>query len=325
MKKAGVMAFLSMNLMSAGALAAPPISDHELSRPEGVRSYLLAQPDAPAGVRLPLVILLHGHGASAAWTVGREAFGGYTTRDWLRVAEREKILLIAPQGTKGSDGKAAWNDCRGDATTNAETDDVGFISALIDKAVAEHHADPQRIYVFGTSNGGGMAYRLGIELGPRLAAIGVQSALMPAQSKCRAPTHPLPLFVMHGTADKIAPYAGGDVAHWTLRGRGTGLSVDESVAIWRRLARLPETPASYRFPHAETSKDTSATRYVWGSDPAQLQIELLRIDGGGHVHSSKTESLPWLLGKLLGEVNHDVDTSDEAWEFFRLKRAAAKE
>lgn len=314
-----------MNLFAAGAAAATAVSDHELRRPEGVRHYLLARPEADGGARLPLVILLHGHGASAAWMLGRESFGGYTARDWVRLAQRETVLLIAPQGVNGSDGKAAWNDCRADATTNAETDDVAFISALIDRAVAEHRADPQRIYVFGTSNGGGMAYRLGIELGPRLAAIGVQSALMPARSKCHAPTHPLPLFITHGTADKIAPYAGGDVGHWALRGRGTGLSVDESAAIWRRLAQLPEAATSYRFPHAEMSKDTSATKYLWGSDPARLQIALLRIDGGGHTHSSTTEKLPWLLGKLLGEVNHDVNTSDAAWEFFRDKRAALRE
>lgn len=322
MKQAAILVLMSMNLYAGGALAAPAISDHELVRPEGARHYLLAQPEAPSGTRLPVVILLHGHGSSGAWMVGREAFAGYTTKDWLRVAEREKILLIAPQGSKGSDGKAAWNDCRADATTNATTDDVGFISALIDKAVAEHHADPRRVYVFGSSNGGSMAYRLGIELGPRLAAIGVQSALMPAQSECKPPSHPLPVFLTHGTADKITPYAGGDVTHWTLRGRGTGVRVDESAAIWRRLAHLPEASVNYRFPHADASKDTVATRYLWGGDPAQLQVELLRIDGGGHTMSSKTESLPWLLGKLLGEVNHDVDTADEAWEFFRQKRSA---
>ena len=46
---------------------------------------------------------------------------------------------------------------------------------------------------------------------------------------------------------------------------------------------------------------------------------LLRIDGGGHVHASKDEELPWLLKKILGPMNHDVDTAGEAWRFFRTK------
>lgn len=54
----------------------------------------------------------------------------------------------------------------------------------------------------------------------------------------------------------------------------------------------------------------------FGADPAQLQVELLRIDGGGHTGSSRTENLPWPLRKLLGEMNHDEDTAEAAWVFF---------
>ena len=35
--------------------------------------------------------------------------------------------------------------------------------------------------------------------------------------------------------------------------------------------------------------------------------------------SSTEEELPWLLKKILGPMNHDVDTADEAWRFFRTK------
>jgi polyhydroxybutyrate depolymerase len=231
------------------------------------------------------------------------------------------VLLIAPDGIKGSDGRQAWNDCRADASANATSDDVGFIAALIDTAVNELGADPERIYVYGSSNGGGMAYRVGIELAPKVAAIGVQSALMPMQSRCRPPTHPMSVFVAHGTADQIAPYNGGKVGHWLLRDRGSGISADESVAVWRRLAGLPETPLSFRLPHLHSSDPTSATRYVWGSDPARVQIQFMRIDGGGHVHPSKAEELPWILRKIVGNMNHDVDTAEEAWNFFKDKRA----
>jgi len=312
-------------LLAAGSLnlaQASTIVDYTLLRPEGRRHYIVAEPDRLARSNRPTIILLHGHGASAAFMVGIESFGTYKAQDWIRLAERERVMLIAADGIKGSDGKQAWNDCRADATTNATSDDVGFLAALIDTAVAELGADPERIYVFGGSNGGGMAYRLGIELAPRLAAIGVQSALMPIASRCKAPTHPISVFVSHGTADGIAPYNGGKVGHWLLHGRGSGVSADESVALWRRLAGLPETPASFRLPHLQSSDPTSATRYVWGNDPARVQVELMRIDGGGHVQPSKAEELPWILRKLVGNMNHDVDTAEEAWNFFKDKRAA---
>jgi len=307
-------------LAATTAAHAAEYAEHTLARPEGERRYLVLDPGAPdASARRPVVILLHGHGEEAAAVLGRASFGGYTPRDWARLAEREHLLLIAPEGTKGSDGKLAWNDCRGDAPTNATTDDVGFIGALIDKAVASLGVDPHHVYVFGFSNGGGMAYRLAIELAPRLAAIGVQSALMPARSRCPAPARPVSMFILHGTADPIAPYAGGEVGNWLTRGRGSGLSAEETVAAWRKVDGLPDAPDAFRFPHVRADDPTSATRLLWGRDAAGVQVEFLRIDGGGHVYASKDEELPWLLKKILGPMNHDVDTADEAWRFFRTK------
>lgn len=314
-------AFL-IGLGLAGPAFAVTITDYAIARPEGARHYIVAEAEGKPKSKRPVVILLHGHGATAAMMLGLASFGGYRTQEWPRLAERENVLIIAPDGVKASDGKTAWNDCRGDATTNATTDDVGLIAALIDTALAQFNADPERIYVFGGSNGGGMAYRVGIELAPRIAAIGVQSGLMPVQSACPLPSRPLSVFISHGTADQIAPYAGGAVGHWPLQGRGSGISAEESVAVWRELAGLRETPAVYRFPHLHPNDATSATRYVWGTASTEIQIEFLRIDGGGHTEASKDGELPWLLRKLVGEMNHDVDTAEEVWDFFKSKRRA---
>ena len=315
-------------LLATGLLAeaahASTITEHVLSRPEGPRHYLVVEPDRLASRNRPVVILLHWHGANGALMVGMDSFAGYRPLDWIRMAEREHVLLIAPDGMKGSDGKTAWNDCRGDAPTNAVADDVGFIADLIGVATNELGADPERVYVFGSAGGGAMAYRLGIELAPRLAAIGVQGALMPAQSRCHRPSRPLSVFVMHGTADRIAPYEGGQVGNWLLRGRGSGIGVEESVTMWRRAAGLSELAGTYRIPHLQSSDPTYATRYIWGQDPARVQVEFMRIDGGGHAPSSKQDDLPWILRKVAGNMNHDVDTAEEAWIFFRDKRASGK-
>ncbi|MEJ7807694.1 MAG: PHB depolymerase family esterase [Telluria sp.] len=315
------LAALFTSFLGLHAASASTISSHDLQRPEGVRHFRVMRPEGLSATMRPVVILLHGHGASAAWMLGQDSFGGYRSQDWAKLAASKNVMLIAPDGIKASNGKQAWNDCRGDATTNAPSDDVAFLSALIDLAISELHADPARIYIFGTSNGAGMAYRAGIELGPRLAAIGAQSGLMAARSNCKPPTHPLPVFFTHGTADKIAPYGGGEVTAFGLTGRGSGLSVDDSIAVWRTLAGLADTPVTYRYPHLQDSDSTSATRLTWGADPTKLQIELLRIDGGGHTGSSRTENLTWLLRKLMGEMNHDEDTPEAAWRFFEPKRA----
>jgi polyhydroxybutyrate depolymerase len=316
---------LSLAALGMPALPLPAhaetVSEHVLPRPEGARRFLVFEPDG-LPERPPVVILLHGHDASARWMLGREAFGGYRSLDWVRLAQRRKVLLIAPDGVRAADGKQAWNNCRADAPTNAKTDDIAFLAALIDAAVRDFRADPARVYVFGQSNGGSMAYRAGIELAPRIAAIGVQSALMPSKSACPAPSQPLSVFVTHGTDDKIAPYAGGEVKAFGLEGRGSGIGLEASVALWRKLDGLPDAPVAMQtYQHLQPSDPTRANRMTWGDDPAGLQVELLRIDGGGHTSSSTTEDLGVLLRAFVGRMNHDVDTPEAAWTFFAPKRA----
>jgi len=312
---------LAFFLAAGQAAAFPSFSTRTMTRPEGVRHYLVDLPTHLPHEKRPTVILLHGHGASAAQIIGLKSFAGYKMDSWIRIADQEPLMLIAPDGMEGSDGKRAWNDCRADADTNAQSDDVGFIAALIDTAIKELHADPERIYVYGSSHGGAMAYRLATEIGPRLAAIGVQSAPAAVNSRCKAPMHPIPVFITHGTKDKLVPYQGGAVGSWLLHGRGTTLGVDATVARWRALDKLPDTPTVYQFPHLDRKDETAATRYVWGDDPAGLQVELLKIEGGGHTDSSTQKEAPFIVRMLLGRFNHDVDTAEEAWAFFKDKRA----
>jgi polyhydroxybutyrate depolymerase len=308
-------------LASAGHAAT--ISAADIERPEGTRHYLLATPQAPSNAPRPLVIVLHGHAASAATVFGKDRVNG-PMQQWLTIADREQVLVLAPDGVKGSDDKRGWNDCRADASTNPHTDDVGFINALIDTAVIEHHADPARVYVIGTSNGGGMAYRLGVELAPRLAALAAVAALWPANSLCPAPAQALPLMVVHGTADKITPYAGGEVGHFLLKGRGSAISVEDTLALWRRLDKVPETPSESTLPHRSDSGDTSVRRLVWGAAPHQLQIEFFKVQNGGHSEPSMAHRLPWWLNSLLGAQNADFELAEEAWRFFKDKRLAAR-
>ncbi|WP_043479760.1 alpha/beta hydrolase family esterase [Janthinobacterium sp. HH01] len=287
-----------MTALQAGAAT---IVDETVQRPEGVRHYLLAQPATPVAGKLPLVILLHGHAASAVLTFGKGKIDDPAAA-WLAVADREGLLVIAPDGAKGSDDKQGWNDCRADAPTNPKTDDVGFIAAMIDQAVARHNADPSRVYLSGASNGGGMVYRAAIEMGPRLAAVAVSSMLMPSRNLCKAPKRALPVLVAHGTEDKIAPYAGGEVGHFLL-------------------AQLPSTPTITKLPHRDASDKTALVRYVWGSDPKGTQVEFLKMENAGHVQPSIAHNLSWLVQAVLGKQNGDVEFADETWAFFKDKRA----
>ncbi|WP_395400635.1 alpha/beta hydrolase family esterase [Pseudoduganella sp. UC29_106] len=298
---------------------AATITSGELTRPEGPRHYLLATPQQPAAGKRPLVIVLHGHAGSASLVFGKERLNA-PMQQWLNIADREQLLVIAPDGARGSDDKRGWNDCRADAETNPKTDDVGFISALIDKAIAEHGADPARVYAIGTSNGGGMVYRLGVELAPRLAGIAAIAALWPARSLCTEPAQALPVMAVHGTADKITPFDGGEVGHFLLRGRGSAISVERTLAIWRKVDQLPDAAQEGALPRRRESGDTSARRYVWGADPQGMQVEFIKVEKGGHTEPSIGHRMQWYVNALLGAQNADFETAEEAWAFFRNKK-----
>ncbi|HEV8690819.1 MAG TPA: PHB depolymerase family esterase [Ideonella sp.] len=317
----GLAALLAV--LGSGAEAAT-IQTLALSRPEGPRRVLLAAPAKAAPGLRPLVILLHGHGGTAAQLFGRERSAAPLSL-WLRVADREGWLVAAPDGVKGSDGHPGWNDCRADAANNPHTDDVALVAALIDQLVAQRHADPTRVYVMGMSNGGMMAFRLATELAPRLAGFATIGASMAADSTCAAPTHALPALLVSGTADPLVPYGGGPVRFLSRPSRGEVLGIEQVAARWRMLADLPDEPARRdTLPHRDPKDSTRATRTLWGADPAKPQVELLRIEGGGHVEPSIEQRFQRLYTAVVGAQNGDVEIAEEAFAFFKDKRSAGR-
>ncbi len=291
----------------------------EVPRPEGLRHYLKAAPARQAaGARRPLVIVLHGSGASAAQVLG-QAFPPSPLSVWLEIALREGLVVVAPEGTR-SRGKRAWNDGFAGIASNPGVDDVGFIAAIIDRAIAEDDVDPQRVYVTGVSKGGMMAYRLAVELAPRLAAFCAVLASMPVERGYPAPVLPVSAMIAAGTADPFMPYGGGK--SWlTFHFMAPILGMEATAATWRNLAGLPERPAAVRqFPQRDGGA-TRATCTVWGDDPAGLQVALLEIEGGGHAEPSGRRRYPGLFSRFPGRQNGDLEIAEEAWTFFKDKRS----
>lgn len=300
--------------LPGGAPAA--VTRVEVARPEGQRYYLKAVPSAPATRLRPLVIVLHGSGASAEQVLGM-AFPYSPLSLWLEIAEREQLLVIAPDGIKQR-GKRAWNDGYAAIASNPDVDDVGFISAIIDRAIAEDDADPRRVYVIGVSKGGMMAYRLAAELTPRLAAFCAVLAGMPVQCAYAMPTSPLSALVVAGTADPFIPYEGGK-RWYTLGMMAPMLGIEATVDVWRKLARLPAQPVRSTGFAQRPGEPTKATLTVWGNDPAATQVALLKIEGGGHAEPSRTRRYPAMFNRFPGRQSGDLEVAEQAWAFFKDK------
>jgi polyhydroxybutyrate depolymerase len=145
--------------------------------------------------KLPVIISLHGRLGTAA---GQMHFA-----DFRPVADREKVIIVCPQGIGRS-----WNDGRGTPAHDQGINDVKFIDQLITYLVLTCNADSARVYITGMSNGGFMSSRLACELRGRIAAIAVVGASMDLQGDYQ-PLGPLPVMYIQGTKDPLVPYQGG--------------------------------------------------------------------------------------------------------------------
>ncbi len=284
-----------------------------LPRPEGPRRYLVAAPPGGTPGGRALIVVLHGAGASAEQVLGL-AYPPSPLSVWLDIAAREQLVVIAPDA-----GKGGWSDCFASSARVARKDDVAFIDALIDDAIARHGVDPARVYLIGVSRGGWMAYAAATRLPHRLAAFSAVLAGMPRPGRVQAPTTPLPALIFGCTADPLNYYHGGK-PWYTLRFAEPVRSIEDSAHAWRELAGLPDTPEVVRLPASDAR--TSVTRFMWGRATDGMQVGLYRIDGAGHAEPSRLKRYPRFINWLTGLQNADLEVAEAAWDFFREKRAA---
>jgi polyhydroxybutyrate depolymerase len=285
-----------------------------LERPEGCRRYLIAVPDGATDGGRPLVVVLHGGGASAEQVMGR-AFPPSPLSLLLEIAARERFVVVAPDA-----GKGGWSDCFASAARAARKDDVAFIDALIARAVECHGVDAQRVYVIGVSRGGWLAYRIASEIPHRLAAFSSVLAPMPEAGPGSKPAVALPALIFGGTADPLLPYHGGKY-FYALNMMGRVRSIEDTVGVWRALGGLHEAPETSTIPACGDGSRTRVTRAIWGADPAGMQVGLYRIEHGGHAEPSRLKRYPHFIDKLVGPQNGDVEVAEAAWAFFKDKRA----
>jgi polyhydroxybutyrate depolymerase len=147
----------------------------------------------------PLILMLHGRGSTAALT---DLYLGLS-----RNQNRLEYLLLLPEGNVRDDGQTYWNatpeccDIDGD-----QIDDAGYLRELVLETTRQYSVDPAKIYVYGHSNGGFMAYRLACDNTDLFQGIiSVAGSTFGDNSLCQTQT-PISILQVHGTDDTIVPY-----------------------------------------------------------------------------------------------------------------------
>ena len=152
----------------------------------------------------PTILALHGRGANALDLLGLAPYlcGG-------------RCLVLCPQaplqiplGPSGSSGYAWFPSTGGgppDMTAVQEAH--AAVQTFLDTALARYPCDPRRLIVLGFSQGGVMAYNLGLYQPERFAALVALSTWLPPQILESAPNltaaQQLPIMVQHGSRDEL--------------------------------------------------------------------------------------------------------------------------
>jgi polyhydroxybutyrate depolymerase len=253
---------------------------------------------------IPLVVVLHGGGGTADNIEKRSRYD--------EIADREQFLVVYPQGYKKQ-----WNDGRNAENIPAQqvnTDDVGFINALIDTVISRYNIDKKRIYATGPSNGGFMTTRLGCELSNKFAAIApVISTFPKALMMYCKPASPIPIILINGTADPLVPYNGGFVTVGKET-RGEVLSTDATIQYWIKNNDCSPTPVITAIPDKDKNDGCTAEMLTYKGMKANEEVIHIRIDGGGHAVPGGKQYLP---KKMVGNVCEDFAAEEMIWAFFK--------
>lgn len=266
------------------------------------RTFIVRTPPKFDGkAKLPVVIMLHGAGGSGA--------GADVETRWTSKADLEGFLAVFPDGTPPRPTMPArflvnprlWND--GSGRGGAKADDIGFISAIIDRVEGGYAADPARIYCTGFSNGASMTFNVGIHLANRIAAIApVSGHLWIKQEKL---VYPVPLLFIIGTADPLNPIGGGEVTlPW---GKQYHPPVEDSIREWKRMLDCS--------PEMKTAVSRNGVREeIYDRCTKPGEVVYYTVEGLGHVWPGGQNRLP---EKFVGKPSDKMQATDVIWDFFK--------
>ena len=253
----------------------------------------LLPPDAP------LLIVLHGTGQTG------ERIRAWTNSEFDALADRNHFAVVYPDGYKGG-----WNDCRREGATPSKQenmDDVSFISDVVRELQSRMGVAPNRVYLFGFSNGGQMGFRLLAQLPGKFAGAVLVGSQLPTPDNmlCTFESVP-PIMLFAGTKDPVVPYGGGKVSLFGFKSFGHALSAQDTATALARESGIDTAPE-------EASDGRGVRRQSWLKDH-KVVVSQITIEGGGHTIPQRNFRFP----RIMGRTSHAIDAPLEAIRFFGM-------
>ena len=232
----------------------------------------------------PVVLLLHGYGASGAI---QSTYLGLGNR-----VDQDGFILITPDGTLNPQGKQFWNATP--ACCNffgSPVDDVAYLTGLITEAKAHFNIDDSRVGLIGHSNGGFMSYRLACEASDVFSGLVSIAGSVHWDATACAPTQPVSVLQVHGDKDGTIGYLGDTGAY---------PSAQISVERWAGYNGCTAEPAAGTAVDIDTGlagAETAAQDFSGCND--DTAVSLWTIVGGGHIPAFTGGAFAELAVKFL--------------------------
>ncbi|MHA2789815.1 alpha/beta hydrolase family esterase [Corynebacterium sp. S7] len=257
------------------------------------RLYITITPD-----ELPEspTLLLFLHGSMQSSNVARN-FTGHTFEG---LVDKHGLILCYPDGVNHH-----FNDARRDLTEDTRwmrIDDVDFLRQLIASLRDEYQVS--RVIAAGYSNGGQMVTRLMHDAPGTVQGGALFAAPVPTKKNMLSTADgwiPTPIVMVHGTADPMVPYDGGQ-AGFEGNSRGDVRSAKDSLEYYAALNGSSELEELRPF------ENVIVDRYTEGA-----ATELWTVEGMGHVVPSSKK-----LDSRVGPGTEHFTAGEVVEEFFEL-------
>lgn len=257
-----------------------------------------------SGIPMPLVLLLHGYGASGA---AQEAY-----MQFAPLSEQYGFLYARPDGSIDQGGSRFWNAT--DACCNfygSTIDDSAYLLGLIDAVKAQLTVDDRRVYLIGHSNGGFMSYRMACDHPETIAAIAsLAGATFKDPIDC-SPIAPVHALQIHGTNDTVIRYNGGTLLGVLYPG---AIATVEQWAGFDGCDPVPDTSAPPLDLDGSIAGAESTVRRYATDCAAGGSTELWTIPGGSHSPNLSADFNNLVIEYLLAHPKPtavDADPADD--------------
>ncbi|MDZ4086534.1 MAG: PHB depolymerase family esterase [Tabrizicola sp.] len=261
----------------------------------GDRWYRIELPANPKGA--PLILALHGGGGDPDQFAQASGLA--------RVATRAGFAVVFPAGTgRRGDRLLTWNGgyCCGPSARRG-VDDMGFLKQVIADAAQRFGVDGQGVYLTGMSNGAILAETFAAQNPDLVRAVAGVSGTMDT-SRTRVQGR-VPALIIHGTADTMVPYEGGqgDTSLTRTDFASVPSVVQAFLAPWGGV--LAETRRSI-----DTRDDGTSITVTDYQRRGKVVLRLMTVQGGGHHWPGGRKA------RLTEGKTQEIDANTEILRFF---------